>query len=107
MMGEKNVLALMGHASNLFCSHCLVRRVHSCDEHANMAPKRQVVETLEAQFFAAEIRMRDPRVSLRAQLAVAHSALPFIPVLGAMHGMSTGNASYVRIIMCGSWGFCA
>lgn len=98
LMEEKNMLALMGHMSEMLCSHFRVRRVDSCGPDAAQADRRHVVETLEAQVFAAQIRIRDPRASLSAQLGRSHSALPFIPVLGAMHGLSTGNHSYFLII---------
>lgn len=42
--------------------------------------------------------MVDPRVSLRGPLAKAHSALAFAPVLGFMHGLSTGSMSYFRVV---------
>lgn len=100
LMEEKNFLALMDNMSNLVCSHCRVRRAASCGTEAHPKELRDVVDTLEAQFFAAQTRMRDPRASPRTLLSVAHSALPFLPVLGAMHGLGTRNQSYFRII---SW----
>lgn len=41
--------------------------------------------------------MEDPRHSRRIPLAQAHSALPFAPVLGAMHRLSTGDLMYSRV----------
>lgn len=41
--------------------------------------------------------MADPRPSQRFPLTQAHSALPFVLVLGAMHGLSTGDVMYFRI----------
>lgn len=106
LMEEKNFLALMGHMSDLFCSHCRVRRVNSCDSGARDAPRQSVVKTLEAQFFAAQIRLRDSRASLRTPLARAHSALPLVLILGAMHGLSTGDHNYFKVVSFytyGSW----
>lgn len=88
----------MGHASHMFCSHCLVRRDVSCSAEAHGAAKRNVTETLEAQIFSAQSRMRDRRVSLRAPLALEHISLPFIPVLGDMYGLSTGSHNNFRVI---------
>lgn len=57
-----------------------------------------MVETLEAQLPAAERRVRDLRPTIRAPLGRAHSALAFVPALGAVHGLSTGGMNYFRIV---------
>lgn len=88
----------MGHASHMLCSHCLAGRDVSCSAKALGAAKRSVTETLEAQIFAAQSRMRDRRVSLRAPLSRALIAFPFIPVLGDMDGLSTGSHNNFRVM---------
>lgn len=84
---ERSMCALGGTRSNLICSHCRVSRAVCCHEEEGEAHERDVVETLEAQLHAAKRRLVDPRASLRAPLALAHSALAFVPALGAVHGL--------------------
>ncbi|KAK1862347.1 hypothetical protein I4F81_004921 [Pyropia yezoensis] len=95
---ERSLFALMGSGSNMICSQCRVRSAVCCTPDAPDADPRNVVETLEAQISAAERRVVDPRISLRRPLAKAHSALAFVPALGAMHGLSTGNMNYFSVI---------
>eukprot|EP00170_Pyropia_yezoensis_P002922 contig_12259_g2929 len=94
---ERSLFALMGSGSSMICSQCRVRNAVCCTPDAPDADPRNVVETLEAQISAAERRVVDPRVSLRRPLAKAHSALAFVPALGAMHGLSTGNMNYFSV----------
>lgn len=95
---ERALYALGGTRSNMICSHCRVSRAVCCDAKAGEAHPRDVVETLEAQLHAAKRRLVDERASLRGPLALAHSALAFVPALGAVHGLSTGNLNYFRVI---------
>lgn len=98
LMADKNVLALIGHMSDMISSDCRARRVHTCDAAAISAPRQSVLQTFEAHFFAAHIRHKDSRASLRVPLDRVHSALPFIPILGAMHGFSPGNHNNFNVI---------
>lgn len=95
---ERSLYALMGTRSNLICTLCCARQAVCCSPDQPDAHPRNVIETLEAQLGAAERRTVDPRASLRAPLGKAHSALAFAPVLGSMHGLSTGNMNYFRVI---------
>lgn len=95
---ERSLYALMGTESNMICSMCRVRHSVSCAPDEPDAEPRNVVETLEAQLAAAERRLVDPRASLRVPLARAHSAHAFAPLLGSMHGLSTGSMNYFRVI---------
>lgn len=95
---ERSLYALMGSGSTMMCSLCRVHHSASCAVDSPRAEPRNVVETLEAQLAAAEVRVIDPRVSLRGPLAKAHSALAFAPVLGFMHSLSTGSMSYFRVV---------
>lgn len=97
-MEERSLYALMGTGSNMICSRCRVRHAVCCAPDAPDAEPRDPVETLEAQLAAAERRLVDPRMSIRAPLAKTHSALAFAPVLGSMHGLSTGNMNYFRVL---------
>lgn len=46
LMEKKNLLALVRHMPDVFCSHCRVRRVHSYYVGVVCATRRSVVETL-------------------------------------------------------------
>lgn len=95
---ERSLYALKGTGSKMICTQCRVRSAVCCAPHVPAADPRNVVETLEAQLAAAERRVVDPRVSLRGPLAKAHSALAFVPALGAMHGLSTGNMNFFNVV---------
>eukprot|EP00170_Pyropia_yezoensis_P000974 contig_4526_g977 len=95
---ERSMFALMGSGSKMICTQCRVRNTVCCSADVPDGDPRNVVETLEAPIAAAERRVVDPRVSLRQPLAKSHSALAFIPALGAMHGLSTGNMNYFGVI---------
>jgi len=89
---ERSVLALMGNQANFYCTQCLVSRAAARGgQREDQWPRRDVITTLEAQLTAAAVRLEDPRASRRRHLAETHSARAFVPVLGAMHGLSTGN----------------
>eukprot|EP00170_Pyropia_yezoensis_P004359 contig_17838_g4372 len=95
---ERGLLGLMGCASTFNCSHCLARRELSCTDVASEAPPRDVVSTLEAQLHAAEARQSSGRPRTRVALGRAISALPFVPAMGMVHGLGTGNTSLYRIV---------
>jgi len=59
---------------------------------------RDVTTTLDAQLAAASVRAVDPRPSRRRNLAQEHSALAFVPALGAVHGLGTGAHNLYRIV---------
>lgn len=94
---ERALYCLMGHTCTQFCTRCVVRRLESCSVKAEVAPPRAVITTLEAQHAASEARAQEPRASQRTALAQVHRALPFVPVLGTMHGLSTGHLLHFRI----------
>lgn len=95
---ERSLLALMGSQCTFNCTHCLTERDVACVAAGGMAPPRPVVSTLEAQLAAATARLGDGRPRTRVALGRATSALPFAPVLGALHGLGTGRESLYRIV---------
>eukprot|EP00170_Pyropia_yezoensis_P005975 contig_24307_g5993 len=95
---ERSPYAFKGAGSNMICTQCRVRSTVCCAPHVPDADPRNVVETLEAQLAATERRMVDPRVSLRGPLSKARSAFAFVPALGAMHGLSTGNMNFFNAV---------
>jgi len=95
---ERSILALMGNRCRFFCSPCMEDRRMSGSLLGVRAVDRDVIATLDAQLAAAEVRAIDPRASRRRALGEEHSALAFVPALGAMHGLSTGAANLYRIV---------
>lgn len=95
---ERSLYALTGTGSSMMCSLCRATHSTACSVDVPRAEPRNVVETLEAQLAAAEVRIVNPRVSRRESLARAHSALAFAPVLGSMHGLSTGSMNYFKVV---------
>lgn len=95
---ERETLGFMGHQSTFNCSHCLVRRDESCYFGGLESPRRPVISTLEAQLTATQSRAAGGRPRVRAGLASSMSALPFVPALGAVHGLGTGAARLYDIV---------
>lgn len=95
---ERGILCLMGCSATFNCSHCMARRAESCAFTRDARPNRPVVSTLEAQLHAAEVRIARGPARVRSALASSTSALPFVPALGAVHGLSTGTTSLYRIV---------
>jgi len=97
-LGERSVVCLMGNGCEYFCSHCMVRRGVAGGRAGLGAARRDVTSVLDAQLEGAITRDRDPRPSLRKQLGVEHSALAFVPVLGAVWGLATDNKQLFDVI---------
>jgi len=95
---ERSILALMGNRCRFFCSPCMEDRSMSGGLIGVRAVDRDVTTTLEAQMVAALVRAEDPRASRRRALAQEHSALAFVPALGAVHGLGTGAHNLYRIV---------
>jgi len=94
---ERAIFALMGNRCRFFCSPCMADKDDVPSMSAIHAVDRDVVQTLEAQLAAAIVRRDDPRAARRRALGQEHSALAFVPALGAVHGLSTGSRSLYRI----------
>jgi len=95
---ERSLLGLMGNQCNYYCSLCMISRAAGGGQGRSPNEPRTVVQVLEAQLAAAVARREDPRPSLRKVIGDAHSALAFVPVLGAMHGLSTGGCNLYNIV---------
>jgi len=97
-LGERSVMCLMGNACEFFCSHCMVCRYMAGEATAVDAARRDVTSLLDAQLDGAITRDRDPRPSLRNILRTEHSALAFVPALGAVWGLASDNERLLDII---------
>lgn len=95
---EREIMGLMGHQCTYNCTHCMTRRDESCTFGAEPCLPRPVVATLEAQLSATIARLGGCRPTVRAQLGSRMSALPFVPALGAIHGLGTGAARLYDIV---------
>jgi len=58
---------------------------------------RNVRETLLLQMEAAELFDANSGSTRRDQISDDHSGTPYVPALGAIHGLSTGSAALYRI----------
>lgn len=95
---EREMMGLMGHQCTFNCTHCMVRRDESCTFRGEAALPRPVVATTEAQLAATLSRMDGGRPRVRVALANDCSALPFVHVLGAVHGLGTGSARLYDVV---------
>lgn len=96
-MQEREMLGIMGHQCMFYCTHCMARRDDSCSCRGEAALPRPVHSTLE-QMTATLPRMDGGRPRVRVALANSFSALPFVPVLGADHGLGTGSARLCDVV---------
>jgi len=94
---ERNHLCLMGNQCNYSCSRCMISRLAGGGRSEFFNEPRSVVQVLEAQLAAAVVRRDDPRPSLRKAIGDAPIALAFVPILGALHGLSTGGCKMYNI----------
>jgi len=76
----------------------MISRLAGGGQSESFKEPRPVVQVLEAQLAAAVVRRDDPRPGLRKAIGDAHSALAFVPILGAMHGLSTGGCNMYSIV---------
>lgn len=97
-LGERSVFCLMGNACDFFCSHCVVRRDVAGGPGGVGAAARDVTAVLDVQLEGAITRDGDPRPSLRGHLRTEHSALAFVPAVGAIWGLATDNKRLYDII---------
>jgi len=97
-LGKRSVVCLMGNSSEFFCSHCVVRRDVAGVPAGVGAPARDVTVVLDAQLDGAITRDRDSRPSLRNPLRTEHSALAFVPAVGAIWGLTTDSRNVYAII---------
>lgn len=91
-------MALMGSQCTFNCTHCMVTRDTACTPSRDQTRTRPVVSSLEGQLRATEARLTDGRPRTRVALGRAISALPFLPALGAVHGLGTGSESLYRVV---------
>jgi len=94
---ERNILCLMRSQCNYSCSRCMISRLAGGGQSESFNEPRSVVQVLEA-LAAAVVRRNDPRPGLRKAIGDAHIALAFVPVLGALHGLSTGGCHVYNIV---------
>jgi len=97
-LGKRSAVCFMGNACEVFCSHYVVRSDVAGGPDGVAAAPRDVTAVLDAQLEAAITRDRDLRPSLRSHLRVVHSALAFVPAIGAVWGLSTENKRLYDII---------
>ena len=97
-LGERSVFCLMGNACEFFCSHCVVRRDVAGGPGGVGAAARDVTAVLDVQLEGEITRDGDPRPSLRGHLRTEHSALAFVPAVGAIWGLATDNKRLYDII---------
>jgi len=95
---ERSLMSLMGNGCQLPCSFCCVHRDKAGVATAGQAKPRDVIAIVEAQLAAAELRDRDPRVSLRSSLKREHSSLAFVLAVAAVHGLTTGDLMLYKIV---------
>lgn len=94
---ERHILGLMLNQCRRMCSHCLTTKDRVGSANVDVR-KRSVAATLALQLEAA--LLFDARKGTRKiqQIAEEHSASPFLPVLGAVHGLGTGTMALYAVI---------
>lgn len=95
---ERGVLGLMGSQVTFSCTHCVLRRLEFCNFEGDLGLTRLVIDTLKTQLRAAEMRVAGRRDAGRSGLSEAMSSLPFVPALGAVHGLATGAVNLYNVV---------
>lgn len=95
MPEQRQLLGLRIGRSMKPCTRCMVSK-DVCGVCSD-ALARNVRETLLLQMEAAELFDSNTGAPRRDQISDDHSATPFVPALGAIHGLSTGGAALYRI----------
>lgn len=92
------MVGLMGHQCMFICTHCMTRRDDSRTFRGEDALPRQVHSTLEEQMTATLSCVDGGRLRWRVALASSCSALPFVLVHAAVHGLGTGSARSYDVV---------
>lgn len=94
---ERHVLGLMLNRCMRLCSYCLATKdeIGSPGLHIQ---ERSVATTLAVQMEAARLFAKKPGSARLLQIAASHSATPFVPILGAVHGLGTGTMALFKIM---------
>lgn len=94
---EQNVLGLMLNRCMRLCSYCLATKdeIGSPGLHIQ---ERSVATALAVQMDAARLFSKKPGSARLLQIAASHSATPFVPVLGAVHGLGAGTMALFKIM---------
>lgn len=95
MPEQRNLLGLRLGRSLKPCSRCMVSKDHcgKCDD----AMARNVRETVRLQLEAASLFDSSTGSARREQISADYSATPFVPALGAVEGLCTGNTALFRV----------
>lgn len=94
---ERHVSGLMLNRCQRMCTHCLATKDEVCNAGLD-AQSRTVPSTLAVQLKAAELFDCHTGSGRVRQIAEEHSATPFVPILGAVHGLGTGSFALHKII---------
>jgi len=93
---ERHVLGLKLNGCLFPCSQCLVNKTEQSCPGA-VCTERPVLYTLEMQMEAALLYDRGCSGGRLNQIAATTCALPFVPVLGAFHGLGTGTLGLYKV----------
>lgn len=87
---QSHVLGRQGNACRFPCSACSTTRHFQADRRA-LGRRRDVVGILRLQLEGAMLQDQGKVVTRIKKIDKHCSALPFMPVLGAFHGLGTGT----------------
>lgn len=93
---ERHVLGMQGNRCRFPCSVCMSRSENLASARS-AASARDVLSNLEVQMDGALLPDEKGGAVRLAQIVRHSSALPYVPVLGAMHGLGTGDLALFNI----------
>lgn len=93
---ERHVLGMQGNRCCFPCSICMTTSKR-LETPRSLAERRDVLGNLEVQLEGTLLREKTEGAARLAQIARHSSALPFLPVLGSVHGLGTGELALFMI----------
>lgn len=94
---ERHILGLMLGRCHRLCSHCLAEQ-GDLGAAQLAACSRSVAATLAMQLEAALLFDKHTGTGSIKRIGAMHSATPFVPIPGAVHGLGTGTMALYKII---------
>lgn len=94
---ERHIFGLMLNECHRMCSQCMATK-DVVGRASSLAPRRSMTSTLAVQLETALLFEHTPGSGRVRQIGKEHSATPFVPILGAVHGLGTGSMALYKII---------
>lgn len=93
---ERHVVGLLLNQCSKMCTPCMAAK-NEVGSPGLEPQERDVLATLELQLEAAALMAAGTGAGRLQQISADHSASPFVPILGAVHGLGTGTLALYKV----------